>query len=291
MSVDRLIYDALVSHRSVSMPQTGGTLEVKRRGAKRISDTQLVPPRNVVTFTRDEPEGAVSAISLIATDGGTGEEEAAARYASWLAEARREDGTIVIDGVGRLNGNGFATADRLGAALNPEGEEPVYIENESRSGGLWGWLLTGILLALLLGGGIWAWKQGYFGPDRSKDHVVETVVTDRPAGSDPAVGHGSDTTAGNTSTSTADAEKTPTTSGSGQRFHVIAGAFAIESNADNFIARLKREHPELTPEKITDPANGYNMVSILQAPTRREANQKMNLWWDIDFDLWIFEQK
>lgn len=289
MTIDRLIYDALAAHRSVSMPETGGTLEVKRLGAKKISDTQLLPPRNEVVFTSGEPENAVSVVSLAAVDGGVGEEEAAARYASWLEEARREDGTIEIDKVGELDGNEFAVAEELLSALNPEGEEPVYIEEEKGQNNILLWLLIAILLALVIAGGFWWYKsKGGFVLDRSKDAGAETVITvdpkdDLSATNDSSVA-GDATTAG----SSANAAQT---SGSGPRFHVIAGAFAIESNADNFIARLKREYPELTPEKVVNSVNGYNMVSILQTPTRREASRKMNLWWDIDFDLWIFEQK
>ncbi len=276
-TIDRLISDALAGRRAVSLPGEG-TLEVKRRGAKMISDTELMPPHSEVVLTPGEAEGAESVISLIMADRGVGEDEAGAMYGSWLESARREDGALEIEGVGKTGGDGFTVAEELDAALNPEGEEPLVLETEKGRGRAWLWMLIGILAALLILGGILLCQKGCFGSGRSKTPVVETVVNLTPT-TDPVPSDGSPA-----------ADETPATP-AGPRFHVIAGAFKIESNADNYIARLKREHPELTPEKVFDPAKGYNMVSILQAPTRREASRKMNLWWDIGYDLWIYEQK
>lgn len=274
MSIDRLIYDVLAGRRSVYLPGIG-TLEVQRQGAKRISDTQLTPPQNVVALTSGEIEGAAGVIPLVAADRGVNDEEAGAIYGSWIEGARREGGTIAIDGVGELGGQGFVMDERLNAALNPEGEKPVTIEAEKKPNRLWIWILAGVLVLLL--GGLWCWKKGVF-CGSSKVPVVETVATPAPQpAAEPA--------------STAAATTAIAPKSSGPRFHVIAGAFEIESNADNYMARLKREHPELTVEKIVHPSSGYNMVSIIQAPTRREASNKMNLYWDIDLYLWIYEQK
>jgi hypothetical protein len=270
-SIDRLIYDALAARRGVSLPGVG-TLEVKRRGAKKISDTQIVPPQNVVVFNSGEVEDAVSVTSLITADRGVNEDEAGAQYNSWLEGARRGDGAVEIESVGRTGEGGFVVAEELHTALNPAGEEPVAMETEKHPNRLWLWILLGAVAGLLLLG-VLCWQRGCFGSGRSKGAVVETVVpvTPPPAAEPEPV-----------------ARVAPP---SAPRFHVIAGAFAIESNADDYIARLKRDYPELTPEKVLDPGTGYNMVSILQAPTRNEASRKMNLWWDINLDLWIYQQK
>lgn len=274
--IDKLIYDALAGRRSVALPEVG-TLEVKRRGAKKISDTQIAPPQHVVVLTPGEAEGAASVVSLISATGEISHEDAAAQYGSWLEGARRENGAVAIEGVGEIGEGGIAVAEGLYAALNPTGEEPLTMEPERRGSPMWLWILIGILAALIIAGGIWCWKKGVF-RGASKKPVVETVVTAAPQ---------PETTSSAASSSASAAVEKVSTPG----FHVIAGAFKIESNADNYMARLKREHPDLTVEKVVNTTNGYNMVSIFQAPVRREASRTMNLYWDIDPYLWIYEQK
>ncbi len=279
MNIDKLIYDALAARRPVALPEAG-TLAVKWRGAKKISDTQIVPPHNEVVFSSAPVEGEESVVALIAAAEGVPEEEAAEFYAAWLDGARREDGYIAIEGVGETAGEGgFVVAEPLYTQLNPINEEIVIMETSRKSSPLWVWIIIGVVVALLLVAGLVCWKTGVFGGKEKP--VVETVVVPaaQPAvDTQPAAPDTADT-----------ATTTPTTSG--PRFHVIAGAFSIESNADNFIAKLKREHPELTVEKIVNPDNGFNMVSIFQSPTRRAASSKMNLYWDIDLYLWIYEEK
>lgn len=280
-SIDKLIFDALAGRRSVALAGVG-TLEVKRRGAKKVSDTQIIPPQNAVVFTPDELESAVGVVSLAAAEGGMGEEEAVALYGSWLEAARREDGTIAIDGVGELTESGFVVAEPLHTILNPANEQDIVtMETEKRSTPVWVWIVIALLVVLLVLGAIWCCKKGMFECGRSKAPAVETVVVPEP---DPVADSLAAAAASAATVPAATASPTP-------GFHVIAGAFSIESNADNFITRLKRDHPELTPVKLTNPSNGFHMVSIFQMPTRREASNKMNLYWDIDLNLWIYEQK
>ena len=48
--VNKIIYNMLVSGRGVHLPGVG-TLFIERQGARKISDTKLMSPRNVVSFT------------------------------------------------------------------------------------------------------------------------------------------------------------------------------------------------------------------------------------------------
>ncbi len=285
-SIDRLIFETLARRRSVFLVGLG-TLEVKWRGARRISETRIVPPRSEVVFTPDELEGSVGVISLVGTERGVDESEAIALYGSWLEAARRPGGTMSIDGVGVLSEEGMTVDRELHMVLNPTtNEEILTMETERNSTPLWAWIVIGILAALLVLGIIWGWKKGLFEGGGSRQPVVETVViapAPPPAGDSLAV-DGGVAAAAVPSAATAPRSTEP-------RFHVIAGAFSIESNADKFMARLKREHPELTPEKITNPENGYHMVSIFQMPTERAARGKMNLYWDIDLYLWVYAER
>jgi cell division septation protein DedD len=296
-SIDRLIYDALAARRGVVLPGEG-TLEVRRRGARKISDTQIVPPQNVVVLTPGEDERARSIISLLMDDRDVNQQEAESRYGSWLETSRRDDGSLSIDGVGDVRDGEFVTAEALHNALNPTDEDVVTMEKSKRSTPAWVWILVGIVIAMAIAAAWLCCKNGGFSFCGSGKEAAGTVVAVPVAESTAAAETASATvsaTAAPSATESARASAASAASAraatpSGPRFHVIAGAFAIESNADNYIARLKREHPELTPEKIINPSNGYNMVSIIQAPTRRQASSKMNLYWDIDFYLWIYEQ-
>jgi hypothetical protein len=278
-SIDELICDELVGRRRVVLPMTGA-LEVERRGAKQISDTRIAPPKNVVVFSLVEAEGPETIISLLAADRNIPLDEAVAEYGSWIESASRPDGSLVIDGVGEVREGSFNIDPGLHAALNPEGEEPVTMQTRKRGVPAWVWIAIAILAALGVLCGLRYCKPGIFG-GRSKAPVTETTAA-------PIQKSAADSLAAANAASAA--TTTPASSTAG-RFHVVAGAFAIESNADKFVAKLKREHPELTPVKLPHPRAGYNMVSIWQAPTEREARSKMNLYWDVNSDLWIYEQK
>ncbi len=265
--ISKEIFDALVAHRRIVLPGVG-SLEVRRRKAKQISDTQIIPPQNVVLFSTDQPDDADRV-----TD---------PAYDSWLEGARTEEGGILIEEVGEIRNGGFVASEALHNALNPANEEEIVtMEKERKKCPIWVWFLVGVVLAALIFAGIRCCKQGCFGNCRKKDGQTEAVTPALPA--QPVTEPVCDTIVDEVNPAVA-APAAET------RYHVIAGSFSIESNADNFMKKVKREHPELKPEKIVNPANGYNMVSIFSAPTERQAYNKMNMYWDIDLYLWVYKQ-
>jgi cell division septation protein DedD len=312
-SIDSLIYDALAGMRSVLLPGEG-TLEIRRRGAKKISDTRMIPPQSVVVFTPHEAEGAENILSLMMATGEVDYPRAAELYGEWLDSVRRPDGSMAIEGVGETGDGGFIVDETLHKAINPN-LNIVTMENERRSTPLWAWIVIGLLAALFVMAVLWSWKAGVFGCSKPKEpvevvmqstmdevtaavaatatHAVAAAQAAASAGFESearAAGAAAGTAAGAAGAATA-ASSAVSAQNLGPRFHVIAGAFAIESNADNFVARLRRDHPELTTEKMINPSNGFHMVSIFQSPSLREANEKMNLYWDIDLFLWVYEQR
>ncbi|MDR1671423.1 MAG: SPOR domain-containing protein [Alistipes sp.] len=286
-TIDKLIFDVLAQRHSVIIAGVG-TLVVKRHGARMISEHELEPPYNEVMFSPDELDGVPNVVSFLTADGETGEQEGTAMFNSWLEGARREDGTVTIEGVGRIGQNGFTVAEPLYRILNPNNEEIVVMETKKKSTPPWVWVVVAIA-ALLIAGAIFCWKKGCFNCGASKKTAIETVVTAPVADSLAAVETA--TEAGETASKEAGAVGTKAVATGSGRYHVIAGAFAVESNADNFVALVKRQHPELNPVKLRHPTNGLNMVSIFSADTRREASRKMNLYWDVDLSLWIYQDK
>ncbi len=287
MNVSKVIYDALARRQSVVLPGVG-SLEVKRRKARRISDTEIQPPANVGVFSEGELEGASSVVSMLARQG-ISPDEAWNTYNSWLEGARREDGSVVIDGVGEIRDGHFEGYTELAAMLNPAGEEDTLaMKKRGKKGGKeWIWLLSAILFMVLLFCALWCWKNGVFDAataDRAnaETDAVAEAVADESVIEEPVVSEPEKVTVDKPVVAPA------VTTTSGPMYHVIAGSFRIESNADKLVKKVKAEHPELTPRKFVDPRTGYNMVSIYSAPTEREAYNTMNKYFDVDLYLWVY---
>ena len=265
--VSKEIFDALVARRRIVLPGVG-FLEVRRRKAKQISETQIIPPQNVVLFSTDEP--------------GDADRVADPAYDSWLEGARNGEGDIVIEEVGEIRNGGFVACETLHNALNPANEEEIVtMEKERKKFPMWAWLLVGIVVAALVFTGIWCCKKGCFDNCRKKEGQTEAVTPALPV--QPATEPVGDTIVN-------DVKPAVAAPAAGPRYHVIAGSFSVESNADNFIKKVKREHPELKPEKLINRANGNHIVSIFSAPTERQAYNKMNMYWDVDLYLWVYKE-
>lgn len=278
-TVDKVIYDALVKRQNVVLPGVG-SLEVKRRRAKKVSDDRMIPPQNVVVFTEDEVAEGESVIYLLSSAGGIDENESKALYESWLESARSDKG-IDIKEVGEVRDGKFVIAQPLHIALNPTQEETVVMKKENNGSPLWIWILLGLVLAGVALVLLSYFGNGFLGIQKKPKpvEIVAPVVAPEP---EPAEEEQS-------------AEEliieTLKQSAAEPAFHVIAGSFVEESNADNYVKKLQREYPELPVQKIKNARNGRWLVSIFNAPTERQAYNKMNMYWDIDLDLWVYEQK
>jgi hypothetical protein len=158
------------------------------------------------------------------------------------------------------------------------------METQWKSTPLWAWIVIAILTAHLVVGAVCYCRMGMFA-DGKESAPVETFVVSPPTVS-PTPVQAQDSSDAPLPVAAAVAEVP-----SGPLYHIIAGAFAIESNADNLMAKLKREYPDLITQKMAHPQSGLNMVSIFQTSDLREASNRMNLYWDIDLYLWIYEQK
>jgi cell division septation protein DedD len=321
-TIDQLIFDALAARRSVSFAGIG-TLEVKRRGAKKLSETEIAPPYNEVVFTPDEVEGSSSVVSLVMDEGKINEQEAVSVYGSWLEEALHPDGSIEIQGVGEVKEREFIVARPLNVVLNPNSEKILTMEAKKKNAAkAWAWAAIAVLVLLIAIGVMKFFQNGGFKGMKKKptptelvgthvgavDSLVVSTVDENgkaekikvPVEKGAPVGTGVVGTqpatppAKKPATQASPAQKpaaAPTTTAAKGSFHVIAGAFSIEKNADNFIAKIKREHPELNPQKIAHPRNGLTMVSIYSASTSREAAGKLSLYWDVNLDLWVYRQR
>lgn len=278
-TVDKVIYDALARRRSVVLPGEG-SLEVKRRKAKKVAEDRIIPPQNVVSFTKDEIAEGESVTDLLVSANDIGEKEAKETYKAWLKKARTEKG-IDIEGVGEVRDGKFVIARGLHTVLNPAEEEAVVLKkDEDRGGPLWIWIVLGLVLAAIALLLFSYFGNGFLGIHK-KPKKIEIVT---PAVPEPVV-------ADNTKTAEDHIIETLKQSATVPAFHIIAGSFAVESNADDYAKQLQRQFPELSVQKIRSSRNDNWLVSIFNAPTERQAYNKMNMYWDISLDLWVYEQK
>lgn len=295
-SVERLIFDVLAHRGSVQLPGVG-TLDVRRRKAKRVSDTRIIPPAGVVVFS---PEGssaaadrAFSVVDMLNQREGLSMDDAWATYNAW-AEGVSQDGAFVIDGVGTVRDGRFEPSEEMHEALNPAGSSDEYgLGSSSRGGGgrrrcrcgmaWWAWVLIALGAFVLWFCGMLCFnedaRQAFLDGWSSTRRGAEVAVP--AAMPEPVV----DTVA------VAVAAPVPPVGGVAGRFYVIAGAFAEPGNADKYMAELRRTHPALTTEKLVQPRTGYELVSIFSSADRSEAFRTMDRHWDVSVCLWVFEAR
>ena len=98
--IDKIIRSTLLCSRKVFLPDAG-TLYIEYKGAKRISDSEIMPPHNLVAFSCERHKDAPSVVDKTAQAGGIEPSQADELYRSWLCEARHKDGSILIQGENR----------------------------------------------------------------------------------------------------------------------------------------------------------------------------------------------
>lgn len=125
--VNRLIYNALAKHSSISLPDIG-SLRIVRRTAK-IEGNRVVPPLFVVEFFSAE-EGR-SLVEIIATEANISTDEAKEIYLRWLDKVKQGN-ELIISGVGTLHDKSFVVDGDLSKALNPRNATPLKIHKRHR---------------------------------------------------------------------------------------------------------------------------------------------------------------
>lgn len=293
-AVERVIFDVLARRGSVALPGVG-SLEVKRRKAHRVSETRVIPPQDVVVFTRDEPREVPSVVDLLNRNSNMEMDDAWASYNEWVGETRDGD-ALVIEGVGTLRGERFEPTDHLHEMLNPTGAhdetsrddgERGYDDGRGGRGGScraqdrrrckcwpwWAWVLTvlgvGMLICVVLQAVCPDFCRDFWDGLNGRKPRTEVVVA-VPA---PVVD------------STAMAAPALETVPAGPIYHVIAGAFLVPGNAELRMEELRREG--FTVRKVVNP-NGYEMVSIFSSPQRAAAQRELNRNLDLDPCGWIY---
>lgn len=254
-AIEKIIFNVLASRRSVTLPGVG-TLAVERRPAV-VLGKDVKAPVNRVVFSGTEAEDVATLPGLMEFMG-VEPQQAQANYDEWLNEVSDSNG-LTIDGVGTLRQNFFTPSTELEQILNPTAAalaDGGAGRSKRSSNCLTNILLAIAILLLLALGGLYLYNTHCGG---AKLHSVaeateQPVQVEAPAAPIEPVA--------------------PAVENSAKRFHVVAGTFAHEYNADAMIRWYKINYPELTPEKITYK-NGLTIVSLFSTDDQREAVAKM----------------
>lgn len=75
-------------------------------------------------------------------------------------------------------------------------------------------------------------------------------------------------------------------SSAGNKYHIIAGAFVVEKNADAFMQELQKKG--YSPQVVLK-RNQYNFISIFSYPTFKEANSKYKSLESSGMPIWIMK--
>ena len=146
--VGKLIYNALVKHHAVYLPEVG-SLRVVRRSASMGSKSELIPPRFEVEYTSDKC--ANSLIDIISNEVSVDAQRADEIYSRWLDKAR-EGSEVVIDRVGVLHDKSFTANQALVDTLNGY-TKPIRLQRRVNSVPLF----VTLIIVLLVAAGATGW--------------------------------------------------------------------------------------------------------------------------------------
>lgn len=274
--IDKIIRSTLLCSRKVFLPDAG-TLYIEYKGAKRISDSEIMPPHNLVAFSCERHKDAPSVVDKTAQAGGIEPSQADELYRSWLCEARHKDGSILIQGVGTISPDGkIETESGFYDFLNPD--RSAFIKIKKRSGGKAVVIAVCTLAAVTAAAfGVWEYMKVPEPLPAPEPPIVRQTV--RPVQQvDTVVPERQPEEPQQPSIMTTD----------GPVFHIIAGTFSVEANADKYIEQLQKRFSSLQCEKVRLSQSRW-MVSIASRKSEQEARKLMSELRYVKTDLWIYE--
>lgn len=174
VQIGRLIGNLLAGEGAVYLPSVG-SLQVVRRGARRISKRRVQPPKHETRFSSEVYGRALP--EVIAAEIGGDRARAQELYEMWLAQSRSGE-VLTIFGVGTLQNGLFRMEAEFDRRLNPQGAAPVQLKRLYR----FDWALACGLLAIVaaVGCGGYYFLQFYAddAPQPERELLAETEQTE-----------------------------------------------------------------------------------------------------------------
>lgn len=284
--VNKIIYNMLISGKGVFLPSVG-TLYIERRGARKISETRLVSPHNVISYSSQEQ--APSLVSEIVSIAGCEQAQAQDIYDRWLSKTLVE-GRLTIEGVGVLVGKAFTVDPALGKAINPQGIKTLVVRR--KKSGAWIYVVCAISIALALGFFsyiMWGDKVSLSADEKplaaEQTEVIsamEIVPADSIAKSEVAV----EQTAEEPKEQPAEAVVTVAKD---YAYYVVMGIFSTEENANRAVEQVEKKIED--PQCKILPFKNKFMVTIYGSDAVGDCNAYAKSYHDIYPDLWVYARK
>ena len=287
--IDKIIRSTLLRSRKVFLPDVG-TIYIDFKSAKRISDSEIAPPRNTVAFTSRKDDNAPSVAERTAEAGGISLSQADELYRDWLRQAKRADGSIRIQGVGTIGANEKIEADgELYNLLNSDRRASVKIRKRKSRKAM---TLAASAAVIAAVAALLVWKYLEITKEPQVPEIRIATQTDIPVPT-------TDNSMPEPQRQPQPAAQTPThmlpvDAGTdiqvdGHIFYIIAGTFSVESNADKYIEQLQRQFSSLECDKVRLSQSRW-MVSISSSADRDEAQRMLSEFRYVKPDLWIYEK-
>ncbi|MBR6815327.1 MAG: hypothetical protein IKM69_05960 [Alistipes sp.] len=284
--VNKIIYNMLVSGKGVFLPSVG-TLYIERRGARKISETRLVSPHNVISYSSQEQ--APSLVSEIVSIAGCEQAQAQDIYDRWLSKTLVE-GRLTIEGVGVLVGKAFTVDPALGKAINPQGIKTLVVRR--KKSGAWIYVVCAISIALALGFFayiMWGDKASLSADEKplvtEQTEVIpamEIVPADSIAKSEVAVEQPA-----------VEPKEQPAEAvvavAKDYAYYVVMGIFSTEENANRAVEQVEKKIED--PQCKILPFKNKFMVTIYGSDTVGDCNAYAKSYHDIYPDLWVYARK
>jgi hypothetical protein len=311
--VNKIIFNALVGGRGVYLPEVG-TLYIERQAARKISNTKLLSPRNVVAFSSQEQ--AASLVREIETIASCSESQAADIYERWLKQTRVEN-TLIIDGIGVLVDKSFRMEEEFAATINPQGVKTLVLRKKSSH---WWIYLIAILCALLSLGavGYYFFFDGFTWSEQTElleEDAVEDVASYGYASESVALAEPETTTtiaeapAAEVATQTVGVVTNQKSSSKGSStqaeaavdvakaqggefqyaYYVVCGIYADSNNVPRAISQVKRAIAGV--ECTIFPYRNKSMITVFGSDDRAECQQYINSHNSQLSGLWIYKAK
>ncbi len=312
-TVSAILFNTLARHGRINLPGIG-SLRVTQTSVVRPHRTRLIPPINRVVFSTQELAGCESMKILIARETGCSAQEAAVQYEAWR-NATLHENEITIPNTGIIRNGKFEPSSRLDSLLNPTGKQPVKLPYRRKHGVV----ITALSIATIaIAGG----SYYYFGttqdevPENTTRLITQTVSsTPNPTKIDTATRAEAHTAQSDTlirqtdTTIITSGDKKDQRSQSVQSppysdttairmaetsrrgiFHIVAGVFSTEENANRFIEAQKQIADTVPYAKVYMP-NGKIIVSIYRSDSEQRASHRLQQLLKTSPDLWIYREK
>ncbi len=276
-----LIFNALVRHQSVYLPEIG-SLEVVCDPPRMQKRRVLTPPRNRVTFNPHPAPYATNILTLIESSSGKKEEKCLEIYDRWFSETQQGEGWI-LPSVGNIHEGVFYPTEELNRIMNPAGSTSRTLRPRSRMTG-W-WIGSGVAL-LLIAAAAWIIYAEPFGTSAPATAPAPVAEATAPAAVDTTtqVATSPTATTATATTSTAPKATTTTTSPTSSStqgiskmsrkagYYAVIGVYSTQQNAERFVAECRKKAPSMHYLSFT-MNNGKIVVFLKHATNRTELER------------------